>query len=235
MHPMTRSGSRLLRALASLELTMACLAVLMALVVICTVAQVELGTQLAVERTMRSLAVWWQVPGRAWKVPVLPGGVLVALVLLVNLGAMAWKRFQWRASAAGIWLIHAGLAVLVVAELVSGITRTEMLLALEEGEAKDYLESPRDMELAVSDGSGLHGGPAHGIPEWRLTPGENVTVPGTPLTLRVQGFLRNAAFSLRTETSSSASQRTRSSFKSLSSSTASNWPCLTTSPARAGA
>ena len=47
----------------SLKLTIVCLALLMLLVVACTLAQVQLGTIGAVDLYMRSFLVWWQVPG----------------------------------------------------------------------------------------------------------------------------------------------------------------------------
>src|SRR5204863_2440129 len=95
---MPRISSRLWDALTSLKLTLLCLALLMVLVVACTLAQVELGTFGAVNAYIRSFFVWWQVPGVAAKFPVFPGGGLVGLVLTLNLVAAQAKRLElsWR-------------------------------------------------------------------------------------------------------------------------------------------
>ena len=100
-------ASKIWPALASLELTLACLSALMVLVVACTLAQVDLGAWAAVDLFMRSWLVRWHIPQTALTVPVFPGGVLVGLVLWVNLLAAHLRRFQptWR--KAGIWTIHA--------------------------------------------------------------------------------------------------------------------------------
>ena len=76
---------RIARALSSLKLTLTCLALLMVLVGACTLAQVPLGTHLAVQRTIRSLLVWWSPEWSPVRIPVFPGGGLVGAVLLVNL------------------------------------------------------------------------------------------------------------------------------------------------------
>src|SRR5512138_1303316 len=102
---------RIWDAATSLSLTIACLAALMLLVVACTLAQVRLGTVGAVDLYMRSWFFW--MPFGGLSVPVFPGGALVGLVLIVNLLAAQLRRLQltWRKS--GIWLVHAGLILLV--------------------------------------------------------------------------------------------------------------------------
>ena len=74
-------SSRLWDALTSLKLAIACLALLMVLVVACTLAQVQLGTWGAVNAYIRSFFIYWNVAGTGWSIPVFPGGGLVGLVL----------------------------------------------------------------------------------------------------------------------------------------------------------
>src|SRR5512137_830355 len=108
----------MLKVLSSLKLTIACLGALMVLVVACTLAQVDLGTFGAVEVFMRSLLVYWQIPGTVWAIPVFPGGALVGLVLMVNLlSAMAF-RLEWSWKKAGLWVVHLGLVLFVAGEFV---------------------------------------------------------------------------------------------------------------------
>jgi hypothetical protein len=74
---MRRTTSIAWDALASLKLTIVCLALLMILLVGCTLAEVRLGTYAAVGTWIRSFAVYCAIPGNAWSVPVLPGGGVV--------------------------------------------------------------------------------------------------------------------------------------------------------------
>ena len=68
--------NRLIAELSSLKITLLCLALLMILVVACTLAQVNLGIHLSVERYIRSFIVWWSPEGSALRLPVFPGGGL---------------------------------------------------------------------------------------------------------------------------------------------------------------
>src|SRR3979411_964130 len=82
---MPRISLRVWDALASLKLTIACLALLMVLVAACTFAEVRLGTFAAVNAYIRSFFIYWNVAGTGWSIPVFPGGGLVGLVLTANL------------------------------------------------------------------------------------------------------------------------------------------------------
>ena len=88
----TPLSRRLWDALASLQVTIVALALLMALVVLCTFAQTKMGVYGAVQAYMRSFVVWWQLPALPFRIPVFPGGVLVGLVLGLNLTAALIKR-----------------------------------------------------------------------------------------------------------------------------------------------
>jgi hypothetical protein len=195
---LTRISSRLWDALTSLKLTIACLALLMVLVVGCTLAQIRLGTLGAVNAYVRSFLIWWPVPGTGWSIPIAPGGGLVGLVLLVNLIAAQTKRLELSWRKAGLWVVHAGLILLFVGEFVTSGYQVEMQLAIEEGQTLDYIESPREMELALVDVTDRAHDDVYGIPESRLAAGASIEVPGTPVTLRVRQFFQNASLGPRT-------------------------------------
>jgi hypothetical protein len=186
------TSARIWAALASLKLTLVCLALLMVLVVACTLAQTSLGTLGAVDAYMRTMLVWWDLPGTDRSIPIFPGGALVGLVLVVNLIAAQVKRLElsWRKS--GMWVVHAGLILLFAGEFVTGLFQVEMQLPIEQGQTRDYVESPRDMELALIDTTDPAADDVWGVPESRLVPGETVSLPGAPITLRVRSYLRNA-------------------------------------------
>lgn len=189
-----RTLDRFLNLLGSLQLTLVVLAVLMALVVLCTLAQVNLGTFGAVEVYMRSWFVWWQPTDRI-ALPVLPGGALAGLALLANLVTALVQRFTWSAKKAGLWIVHTGLILLVAGEFVTGALQVEHSLAFEEGQTVNYIERARHFELAVIDTSDPAADEVYGIPEARLAQGGQVALPGTPITLRLKAFHRNAELS----------------------------------------
>ena len=196
----SRWWSRSWDAVASLKLTIACLVCLMVLVVACTLAQVRMGTLGAVTAYIRSAVVWWQVPGAGFRLPVFPGGLTVGAVLLLNLVVAQGRRLEasWRKS--GLWLVHAGLILLFVGEFVSGARQVEMQLAIEEGETVGFLESPRDLELAVTDVTDPARDQVHGISESLLAHEKLIAVPGTPLSFRVHRYYQNADLARRTGT-----------------------------------
>lgn len=183
--------ARFLNLLGSLQLTLVVLAVLMALVVLCTLAQVNLGTFGAVEVYMRSWFVWWQPTDRL-ALPVFPGGALAGLALLANLVTALVQRFTWSAKKAGLWIVHSGLILLVAGEFVTGALQVEHSLAFEEGQTVNYVERARHFELAVIDTSDPATDEVYGIPEARLAQGGQVALPGTPIALRIKGFHQNA-------------------------------------------
>lgn len=187
---MNRASQKIWEGISSLSLTIVCLALLMVLVVACTLAQVRLGTLGAVELYMRAWFYWMEVgPVR---VPIFPAGATVGLVLLVNLVAAQVRRLElsWRKS--GIWIVHAGLILLFVGEFVSGGYQVDGRLAFEEGQTANFVEVPREMELAVVDATDPAVDDVYGVPERTLARQGTVAVPGTPLTLKVKEYHRNS-------------------------------------------
>ena len=184
-------------ALTSLKLTLLCLFLLMALVILCTFAQVKLGTRGAVDVWIRSLLVWWDVPGGTSSIPIFPGGGLVGAVMLVNLIAAQARRMEWTVRKLGLWIVHAGLIVLFVGEFATSALQVEMQLAIEQGETADYVQSPRELELALIDVTDAKYEDAYGVPEQLLKRAGLIAVPGTPVSLRVIQFFPNAALSRR--------------------------------------
>jgi hypothetical protein len=110
----------------------------------------------------------------------------------LNLIVAQVKRLvlSWR--KAGLWVVHAGLIFLFAGEFVTGLFQVEMRLPIEEGQTVGHLESPRAVELAVTDTTGPAYDEVYGIPESLLARRASIAVPGTPLVLRMKGYLRNA-------------------------------------------
>lgn len=176
--------------LTSLKLTIACLALLMVLVVACTLAQVRLGTLGAVNLYMRSWFYWMDL-GR-FSIPIFPGGALVGVVLMVNLVAAQARRLELSWKKSGIWIVHAGLILLFVGEFITGGYQVDARLAFEEGQTTNFIEVPTEMQLAIVDRTDAGFDDVYGVSEGALARGGTVQVPGTPLSVRVRAYQRNA-------------------------------------------
>lgn len=189
--------NRFWKVLTSLQLTITCLAALMALVFLCTLAQVQLGTLGAVEHYMRSWFVTYKPGVGNLTLPIFPGGALVGLVLTLNLVAALIKRIDlnWRKS--GLWLVHGGLVVLVAGEFITGAFQVDTRMAIEEGQTVNFLESYRDMELAVIDSTDPGNDRIFSVPTRLLAKGGTIALPGSPLSLKAHRFLTNAELRMR--------------------------------------
>ena len=184
--------TRFVRFFSSLWLTVVCLLLALILVFAGTLAQVHLGLYQVQAQFFHSFLVWWTVPGTGWQIPVLPGGWLLGVVLLVNLLAAHIQRFQFSRRKIGMVLVHAGLIFLLMGQFFTEICQTESAMRLEIGESKNYSESSRRNELAVIDVTD----PAHNqvvvIPQALLEKGGEIHPPGLPFALRVNNYFANS-------------------------------------------
>ena len=188
-------ANRLWKIITSFELTIVSLALLMALVFLCTIAQVRLGTLGAVNAFMRSWVVLWQPEGFGFSIPVFPGGTLVGLALVINLSASTVKRLAFTWQKAGLWIVHIGLILLIAGEFATGAFQVDTSMAIEVGQTVNYVESPRLMELAVIDTTDPAFDDVYSIPEATLAREGTIAIPGTPVSIRVKKFFRNATLS----------------------------------------
>ncbi len=188
---------RLIDGLSSLKLTLLCLTLLMVLVVACTLAQVNLGIHLAVERYIRSFIVWWSPEGSAMRLPIFPGGGLVGGVLLLNLIFAQFRKLEFSWRKGGLWIVHIGLALLFVGEFATALFQVESNMAIEEGQTKSYSEDYRRMEVAVVDETDKEFNDEFGVPDTLLKSRPEITDPALPFTLRVRAYYDNAALSMR--------------------------------------
>jgi len=184
-------ASRVWALLKSFQLTIVLLTLLMCLVLFCTLAQVEMGTQGAVNAYMRSFIVWNQP--LLLRLPF-PGGALVGLLLTLNLLAKTIDiKLSWQKS--GMWLVHAGLVVLFAGEFVAGMMQVDTNLSVEVGQTVNFVQSYKQMELAVIDVTDPTWDEVYSVPDTLLAKGGAVALPGTPITLNVKKFYANAELS----------------------------------------
>jgi hypothetical protein len=136
--------------------------------------------------------VYWQPEHFAWKIPVLPGGYLLGGVLLINLVSAHWQRFSLTRNKAGIWMVHVGLILLLLGQLLTDMLAQESTLHLRVGDARNYSESERAYELAVSDVTDPASTQVVAIPEPLLLKQRAISNPELPFTVRVHDFYANS-------------------------------------------
>ena len=72
-----------------------------------------------------------------------PGGWAIGSLLLVNLVAAHATRFKISLKRTGIFLIHIGLIVLMMGELVTGIFAIEGNMSIATGQSTNYVDKTR--------------------------------------------------------------------------------------------
>jgi hypothetical protein len=183
---------RLIRFFTSLRLTVVCLALGLVLVFWGTLAQVDLGLYKAQNEFFRSFLIYWGPKGAPWKLPVFPGGYLIGGVLLINLVASQIKRFAFTPGKIGLWMVHVGLILLLLGQLLTDLLSRESTLHLREGEARNYSETEREAELAVVDATDPDTDKVVAIPQGILGRRESIHPGGLPFTIRVKQFFPNS-------------------------------------------
>ncbi len=192
-----------LKAMASLRLTVALLALSMALIFIGTLAQVRVGVWEAVHTYFRAPIAWVDpnlfIPASAATLPFrlpLPGGATIGLLLLLNLLAAHAARFKLTARRAGIITLHAGLIVLLIGEFATALLADEGMMSIDEGSTASYAEDVRSTELAIIDNSSPTFDRVLTVPQSLLiraaARAEPITDPRLPFDIHVESWLPNA-------------------------------------------
>ncbi len=188
-----------LRFFASLRLTVVCLGFGMLLVFLGTLAQVHLGIHAVQARYFQSALIFWSPPGASWQIPILPGGYVLGTVLLLNLLAAHATRFQFSRRKIGIILLHFGVILLLLGQLLTGLFARETQMRIDEGQTLGYSDAQREEELAVIDATDPNFDQVVAIPEKVLARGGTIQNPTLPFTLQIRQFLPNSHLAMRSQ------------------------------------
>ena len=186
----------------SLKLTVVLIAFSILLIFAATLDQVNLGIWAVQQKYFHSLFVMWRfgdIP-----VPIFPGGYLIGGFLLANLIAAQVYRFKLSAKKSGIWLTHVGLILLLIGELLTGIWQEEFALRLDEGETKNFSESYRANELAITETTDPKFDEVIAIPEKFVAQGEPIQQAKLPFRVVPKIYYSNAALAARDANSPAA-------------------------------
>jgi hypothetical protein len=189
---------RQVRALfVSLKLTVVLLALSIGLIFWATLDQTDLGVWGVQQKFFHSFLVYVKVGD--FHVPVFPGGYMIGGLLLANLLSAHIYRFKlgWRKT--GIWITHAGLILLLLGELVSGLVQQDFQMTLDEGGTKNYAESNRLDELAIINVTDPAFDEVVAIPESMLARGTVVQSPKLPFKVVPRGYYPNSEVQMRSQ------------------------------------
>lgn len=184
---------------SSLKLTVVLLAFSMALIFFGTLDQVHYGIWETQKRYFESFLVVWAYPEQwvgydflFWLHLPMPGGYLLGGLLFVNLVTAHITRFKLSWKKSGIFLVHFGLILLLVSELLTDLVSVESQMPVDEGGTSNYSTAFRDNELVFIDRSHPDHDQVHAIPASLLKPGKTIDVPDTPLQIRTLSYYANA-------------------------------------------
>ncbi len=188
-----------IRFFTSLRLTVALLAFSMVLVFFGTLDQVRYGIWHTQELYFESFLAFWAYPPEwpghdflFWLHLPIPGGYLLGGLLLVNLVAAHVYRFKLSWKKSGIALVHGGLILLLLSELLTDLMAEESQMPVDEGGRAGYSISYRENELVLIDRSPATYDEVHAVPVELLEPGRTVVLPGTLHSIRTVRFFPNA-------------------------------------------
>jgi len=179
----------------SIKLTVALIAFAILLVFAATLDQTNLGVWGIQQKWFHTFVVFQDVRGIS--LPLFPGGYLIGGLLLINLVAAHIYRFRFVWKKSGILLTHLGLILLLVGELLSGIWQEEYFMRLNNGETKNYAESFRANELAVTDTTNPSFDDVVVIPEDILARHTSVQQPKLPFRIVPKAFFPNSILQAR--------------------------------------
>jgi ResB-like family len=206
---------KVLKPIASLQLTVVLFVLSLGLVFFGTLAQIDNGIWTVVDKYFWSWGVW--VPNEIfykflsvfWKEAAppsptgevtwpggfpFPAGKLLGALMLLNLLAAHALRFRLSWKRTGIFLIHFGLILLFVGELVTREFAVEQRMTIDEGRSVSYAEDSRYVELALVDGSDPKQDRVAVVPQALLARGAGrITDERLPIDIEVLEFMPNSA------------------------------------------
>jgi hypothetical protein len=184
---------------SSLRLTVFLLGFSIVLVFFGTLDQVQYGIWHTQEMYFESFFVVWAFPAHApggdflhWVRIPMPGGYTLGSMLLMNLVTAHFVRFKLTWTKSGIFMIHIGLMLLIVAELVTDLTAVESQMPVDEGGRSNFSQSYQDNELVFIDRSHPDHDQVHAIPASLMKPGGTLDVPDTDFSIRTINIYPNA-------------------------------------------
>jgi hypothetical protein len=113
-------------------------------------------------------------------------GIIAAVVLYAGCLLLFRKR-------AGMVLLHAGIILLLISELITGLFAVESRMTIAEGETVNYVDRQFDYEFAVIDTSNPEHDVVTSIPVGdSVRRGDRISPPGLPFDIKVEQWMVNS-------------------------------------------
>jgi hypothetical protein len=184
---------------SSLKLTVTCLLLGCVIVFWGTIAQVHLGLYKAQNEFFRSFFVYWTPTGSGLHVPIFPAGYFIGTVLLINLFVAHFRYYQPGKRKIGIMLIHLGVVLLLLGQMLTDFLSRESAMHLRIGQTKNYSEAERAFELAVVDTTDKDSDKVVAIPCSLLVRRGEVNDPEMPFRVQVKTFYPNSSLAQQSQ------------------------------------
>ena len=189
--------------MADLRLTVILFALAMVVVFWGTLAQTDNGVWTIVQKYFRSFfilvpikVVLFNLVEDTKTVIPFPGGWLIGLVMLVNLLAAHAIRFKLTWARAGIIMIHVGIIIMMIGEVVTGVYAVEGQMIIRVGETSSTVIDGRSAELAIIHTPDPTGDPKTdkviAVPSTRMRTGGIVDDERLPFKIEVTQFMVNS-------------------------------------------
>jgi hypothetical protein len=198
---------KILTPVASLRLTVVMFVLAIALVFLGTLAQVDEGIWTVLSKYFRTGIAWipFQALVRFGQVFLgvsphaqvsgsfpFPGGWLIGGILLVNLLAAHAVRFKLTWKRTGILMIHSGLVLMMLGELITGLFALEGRMFIPENWTVNFVEDHRTMELAVVRHLDDKTDDVVAIPESLLRKKDRIQHPELPFDVEALRYMPNS-------------------------------------------
>ncbi len=184
--------------ITSLRLTIYLLGMSTVLVFFGTLDQTRDGIYLTQQRYFEHVFV---VFGRDGFQFPLPGGYLIGPLLVINLLAAHFRYYRAGIHKWGIGVLHLGVVILLIGQLITQVKQDENFMWLSEGEQNNYVESFYHDELVVIDKSHPEVDRVVAWPSAAFSGRDRSILrhPSLPFTVEILDYQLNAAIVPRSE------------------------------------
>jgi hypothetical protein len=191
---------------SSLRLTVTLLALAIILIFLATLDEGPWGVYEVQHRYFETLIALCHYPSQwpgagsiDWIHIPLPGGFLLGGLLVINLLCAHFRHYRASLDKAGITLIHGGLLLLIVSGFATAYFQQEFYMWIDVGGHSDYLQSFHDVDLVLIDHTNPKDDLVVSIPSQDLRPGQPISNPALPFTVRTVNYYPNSQFYLRSQ------------------------------------
>ncbi|HOO50439.1 MAG TPA: cytochrome c biogenesis protein ResB [Alphaproteobacteria bacterium] len=167
------------------------LPLMMALLILGTVAQKNIGLYAAQEEYFGSFYTW--IGPKTFTIPI-PAGLTIMGIFLVNLTCKFLFRSEWSWQRSGSILSHFGVLLLVFGGVMTALTSQEGFLMVGQGDQSNIVEDYHSRNLVVYD---TEGRPFVTIPHENLHDALRIELPTMPVTLTIDKYCFNCSISMR--------------------------------------